>query len=473
MPDKWDTDTAYSQYASLGAVIGGGPQAAVSDPANHHRCLSYRSRDRLREGSQPVTDNNKRALLSALTLDDTQRDAVSNGPRWLTVGVGGVLLAAIAWFYLVPDGTPLLVSVAIAQPAEGNGGNNRGAVLDASGYVTARRQATVSSKITGKVVEVFIEEGITVQEGQLLATLDSSTQQANFDLATAQMNAARARLAEVRVQIEEAELALTRTQDLTAKHLASTADLDRARLAVAGLQARLAALKEEVEVSRTSAHLQQQLLDDMQIRAPFTGVVVTKAAQPGEMISPVSGGGGFTRTGIGTIVDMDSLEIEVDVNESYINRVHAGQRVVATLNSYPDWEIPAEVITIIPTADRNKATVRVRIAFLQRDGRILPDMGVKVSFLEEEAAATAPTTAEPMKGVYVPGSAVRTVGDVSMVFVISDGLVNVRDVQLGARQGQQRQIVAGLASGERVVVGLNDTLTAQLTEGRRVTVAET
>jgi RND family efflux transporter MFP subunit len=263
-------------------------------------------------------------------------------------------------------------------------------VLDATGYVVARRQATVSAKVTGKVVDVYIEEGMHVDEGQLLARLDDSIPRAQLALAESQLKAARASLDELKVEIRQAQLDLERVEGLAARKLASQADLDRARLTLEGLQARLERANQDVRVADRAAAVQRQMVTDMEIRAPFAGVVVAKAAQPGEMISPISAGGGFTRTGICTIVDMESLEVEVDVNEAYINRVQPKQPVAVSLNAYPDERIPAEVIAIIPTADRNKATVRVRIALLEKNPRVLPDMGVKVAFLNDAPAAVQP-----------------------------------------------------------------------------------
>jgi len=262
-------------------------------------------------------------------------------------------------------------------------------ILDATGYVVARRQATVSSKVTGKVVEVFVEEGMQVEQGQLLARLDDSIPRAQLRLAQSQLEAARAALEEVQVQREQAQLDFQRTRELAERQLASQADLDRNRLNVKALTARLARLQQEVTVSERRMAVQEQLLEDMEVRAPFTGVVVAKAAQPGEMISPISAGGGFTRTGICTLVDMSSLEVEVDVNEAYINRVKANQAVTVTLNAYPKLHLPARVIAIIPTADRSKATVRVRIALLEKNPVVLPDMGVRVAFLDEQAESVS------------------------------------------------------------------------------------
>ncbi len=330
----------------------------------------------------------KRTLLDELKID--RGAAVAETPRrplrWLAViGCLGVIAIAV-WFVMAREPEPVKTAAPVtAAPVVVDKSAAEGSVLDATGYVVARREATVSAKVTGKVVEVFIEEGMRVEAGELLARLDASVPRAELALSEAQLASARAGLEELNVQIRQAELDLHRTQELAGRKLASTADLDRARLTLDGLQARLDRQHSDIVVAQRAAAVQRQLLDDMEIRAPFTGIVVAKAAQPGEMISPISAGGGFTRTGICTIVDMDSLEVEVDVNEAYINRVQPKQRVSVTLNAYPDDRIPAEVIAIIPTADRNKATVRVRIGLLANNPRVLPDMGVKVAFLEDSA----------------------------------------------------------------------------------------
>ena len=339
-------------------------------------------------------------------------------------------------------------------------------MLDASGYVTARRQATVSAKITGKVTEVLIEEGMRVREGAVLARLDDTEARAQLDLARAQLAAARSQLAEVRAQLEQAERDYTRQRGLYDRGLVSPQSIDAALAQRDMLRARLASTQEQINVAEESVSVAQVQLDNTVIRAPFGGVVVAKSAQPGEMISPISAGGGFTRTGIGTIVDMDSLEIQVDVNEAYINRVAAGQPVEATLNAYPDWKIPGEVIAIIPTADRTKATVKVRIAIKSKDSRIVPDMGVRVGFLEPKAAQGAPAPAPA--GVLVPAEAVRSHGGESVVFVYADGRVARRVVTLGGDVAGQRRVVSGLRDGERVVLAPP----ASLHDGQAVAPAE-
>ena len=338
------------------------------------------------------------------------------------------------------------------------------AVLDASGYVTARRRATVSSKVAGKIVEVRVEEGMEIAEGQLLARLDDSNVSRQLALAEAQLRSARSSLAETEVRIAEAKLNLERTRNLVAGEVASPAELDAAQAAHDALVARLALGREEVTVAERAVAVRRQELADTEIRAPFAGVAITKNAQPGEMISPISAGGGFTRTGICTIVDMASLEIEVDVNEAYINRVRAGQRVEAVLDAYPDWKIPASVITTIPAADRQKATVRVRIGFDRLDPRLLPDMGVKVSFLDD--AAPEAEAGDDAPRLLIPAAALRREGGRDVVYVVRGDLVERRAVGVGERRGDKVEVTTGLSAGERVVV----EAAAELTDGARVVV---
>jgi len=410
--------------------------------------------------------NEKKALLGELSINDAQRDGSNSLTRWVLVVIVAGLAVLSGWFWYVAGEEPLLVDLVKAEPAGRQGTSQGETVLDASGYVTARRQATVSSKFTGKVTEVFIEEGVHVEANQLLARLDNSTQSAQYNLVKSQLKASQSRLLEVEVQLNEAQLQLTRTEQLSARKLASQAEHDRADLLVKRLKARLASLRIDIEVGESNVQVQKQQLDDTEIRAPFAGIVIAKAAQPGEMISPISAGGGFTRTGICTIVDMQSLEIEVDVNESYINRVKSEQLVTATLNSYPDWKIAAKVITIIPTADMNKATVRVRIAFLESDVRILPDMGVKVSFMEDRPVAAQVAT--EFKGVFLPSSAIVTRENENVVFVVKDSRVEIRQILIGLKQGSQRNIRSGVEAGEWVVRKVTPELSEALVDGRQV-----
>ena len=406
----------------------------------------------------------KKALLSELKIDRDSGDSPSSARplKWLLLVAVAGGLGFVAFTTVLPiEASTVAVQTAVARNFETVPAGD--SVLDATGYVVARRQATVSSKTTGKVVEVLIEEGMEVAQGQLLAQLDDSITRAQLELSESQLRASRAGLDEMRVQLKQARLDLDRTSGLAQRKLASQADLDRDTLTVEGLTARLARVEQELNVAERRADVQRQLLADMRIRAPFAGVVVAKAAQPGEMISPVSAGGGFTRTGICTIVDMDSLEVEVDVNEAYINRVFPAQPATVALNAYPHAQIPAAVIAIIPTADRNKATVRVRIRILERDKRVLPDMGVKVRFLDD--TPSQPSVATP--GVLVPADAVNGVGNQTDVWVVSEERVSRRPVVVAEPHGSDMHVVSGLTNGERVVSSPANAA-ADLAEGDRV-----
>jgi RND family efflux transporter MFP subunit len=395
-------------------------------------------------------------LLKELRRDRTS-DAMPRrrGRRLLLAGVVLLALAGAGWLVAARATVPT-VKTAVARATRGDG---PGSVLDASGYVTARRQATVSAKITGKVSEVLIEEGQRVAEHAVLARLDDTEARAQLALAQAQLVSSRSRLAEIEAMLSQAARDFVRQDDLFRRQLVSEQSLDAARAQRDMLRARLAAANEGIRVAQESVDVAKVQLDNTVIRAPFTGVVVAKSAQPGEMISPISAGGGFTRTGIGTIVDMDSLEIQVDVNESFINRVAAGQKVEAMLNAYPDWKIPGEVIAIIPTADRTKATVKVRIAIKSKDPRIVPDMGVRVSFLEARPSGAA--SPPPAAGVIVPPEAVRAEGKASgVVWVAAADTAQRRAVTLGADIPGGRLVLSGVRDGERVILsppeGLRD-----------------
>lgn len=369
--------------------------------------------------------------------------------KWLIVTVLVLALAAAAYALLRDNAIEVEMVTAVAASSSGGGSS---AVLNASGYVVARRQATVSAKVTGKVAEVLIEEGMEVKEGQLLARLDDTTLRPQLELAERQLDAAVKNLQEVEVRLAEAERNLRRNQQLRAEKLVSEQALDASQAEVGALQARLEALKSEVKVAQSSVRVRKQELDDLLVRAPFDGVVVSKDAQPGEMVSPISAGGGFTRTGIATVVDMDSREIEVDVNEAFINRVEAGQKAEAVLDAYPDWTIPSHVINIVPTADRQKATVRVRIGFDELDSRILPDMGVKVSFLDEQEDDRGDESTAPARpAVRVPSTAIMKDGDTSFVWRIRDGAVERVAVRTGGQRNGQTEVLSGIGGGDVLV----------------------
>lgn len=388
-------------------------------------------------------------LLKELKIDRRREPQRPARPAWLwPMVVVLVLGAGVGAWLALSGGGPAVVQVASVQPMARAPAN--ASVLDATGYITARRLATVSAKITGRVREVLIEEGMRVEAGQVLATLDDLDARTALALAEARLAAERSQLAEIETNLANARREARRQQELVARKLTSQQAAETASTTVEALAARLASARAQVTVSERALVDATNGVDDTIVRAPFAGVVTVKAAQPGEIISPLSAGGGFTRTGIGTIVDMDSLEIQVDVNENFINRVKAGQPVEATLNAYPDWKIPAEVIAIIPTADRSKATVKVRIALKERDDRIVPDMGVRVAFLEERAA-DAPVAPPP--GVLVPRAAIRRESDGDVVYVLADGRLVRRKVTAGTlTAGESRQVLDGVAAGEQVVV---------------------
>ena len=402
-----------------------------------------------------------KATLDGLRID---RSAAPEGGKGRLAWILGALLLLLisagvfAWLRL-----PRAIEVRVAAVRE-RPGSAAGTVLNASGYVTARRQATVSSKVTGKVTEVLVEEGMVVREGQVLARLDDSILRRELSLAAARLAAQRRATDETRVRLHEAEVNLRRARSLREQGVAPQSDLDSTEAQVGSLKARLDLGREEVSVSEQELALNRQYLEDTVIRAPFSGVAVSKDAQPGEMISPVSAGGGFTRTGICTIVDMSSLEVEVDVNESYIQRVRPGQKAIATLDAYPDWQIPARVIMPVPTADRQKATVRVRLAFDQLDPRILPDMGVKVAFLDEEGKAGA----QPKAALVVPRRALRKHDGRDVVFVVKGDEVERRAVGVSPAPGDEAVITSGLSAGERVVV----EAPTELVDGAKVTVLD-
>lgn len=388
--------------------------------------------------------------ISQLKID---RSAPAASARsWLWPGLLGaaVFVALLSWAFLRPGAGAVRVETDIARnPPSAAVADS---VLDASGYVVARRQTTVSSKVTGKVVEVFVEEGMRVEQDQVVAVLDDTSQQVQLSLDKARAEASRAALQEIEARLRNARLERDRLRDLAKRGLTSTASVDAADAVYDELVARLKTGRENVKVAERNIAVAADALSNMTIRAPFAGMVVSKNAQPGEMISPVSAGGGFTRTGICTIIDTDSLEIEVDVNEAYIQRVQPGQRVSATLDAYADWHIPAEVIAIIPTADRQKATVKVRIALLERDERVLRDMGVKVAFLDVDAPATPVNASQDTRGVLIAGEALRSDSAGDFVWRINGDRVERRAVQVTGQRDRTRILVtSGLSPGDTIV----------------------
>lgn len=389
--------------------------------------------------------------LGSLKIDERQRTPGKTGKRLgVFSAIVGVIVIVAGLLAAFRSRKPL-VEVAAARPANDARAE---ALLNASGYVTPRRRATVAAKVTGQIKEIYAEEGLRVKAGQVLAVLDCSQPDAALKSATTDRDATAAALADLEVQLGYADRELERAQGLRSAGVNSQQALDTARTSRDSLRSKIALTKEQTRAAEARIGMAQQDVINCTVRSPYDGIVVSKDAQRGEIVSPISAGGGFTRTGIATVVDMNSIEIEVDVNEAFIARVKPGQKVIATLDAYPDWQIPCTVRTVIPTADRQKATVKVRIAFDKLDPRILPDMGVKVAFLGDEPPTKGKTEAQ----VLVPQSSVHTEGGKPVVFLVREGKLERRAVSLGAQRGSDVEVIAGVSPGDSLVTKGSDTL---------------
>jgi RND family efflux transporter MFP subunit len=391
-------------------------------------------------------------LLKELRIDGSHReDHGNNGgpPKWvwgLLVGLALLALGgAVAWWFLAGH-KPIAVQTVTVR-ANGQGAS-ADAVLQATGYVTARRSATVSAQITGTLTEVLIDEGFKVKKGQVLARLEDSALKAGLAAADAQVRSSQATVGQLRAQLAQAEADARRQAELAASGMTTRQTQEQTATAVKTVGAQLEAAQRQSEAAQAQARQARVNFDYATVRAPFDGVVTARAAQVGEIISPLSAGGGFTRTGVGTIVDMDSLEVNVDVNEAYIAQVKPDMPCEAVLDAYPDWKIPAHVLAVIPSADRGKATVKVRVAVEVKDERLVPDMGVRVSFLATKPKAQV----APVPGVLVPPEALVQREGGNAVFVVTDGRAQQRAVKLGAEVGKFRLATEGVKAGETVVV---------------------
>jgi RND family efflux transporter MFP subunit len=400
-------------------------------------------------------------LLNELRIDHREREDEGGGvPRWVWMVLVTVIVLALlgagAWWFL--GGRPIAVKTAAATAPRAGGG--AGAILQATGYITARRQATVSTQLTGTLTEVLIEEGDRVEKGQVLARLEDGAVRATLNVARANLASTQAQVAQARAQLAQAAADARRQDELSASGMTTKQGAEQARTALASATAMLEARQRESDAARAQVAQAQVNFDYTTVRAPFAGIITVKAAQVGEIVSPLSAGGGFTRTGVGTIVDMNSLEVDVDVSEAYIGQVKPGMPVEAVLDAYPDWRVPAHVIAIVPSADRGKATVKVRVGFEQRDARMVPDMGVRVSFLSAKPAAGADGAPPPVpKGVLVPPQALVQREGGTVVFVVADGRVQQRGVKpAGGDIGGQKLLPDAVKAGERVVVSPPESL---------------
>jgi RND family efflux transporter MFP subunit len=397
--------------------------------------------------------DDKSSLLNQLRIDRAAPPQRSGrGWLWGLVGIAVLLVAGGGAWIVLAGASGVPVHAVVARAAAGSGGTaaNGGSLLDASGYVVALRQATVSGKAVYKVSEVLIEAGQHVEKDQIIARLDDTNSRAALDQAQAQVDQAEANLAQAKLAWADSEPIYLRNKKLVAAGWISSTAYDNSKAAYDAAQTGLAVAQRQVRVARAGLEVAQRYMDDTIIRAPFTGVVTAKSAQPGEIVSPQFLGGG----GVAKIVDMDSLEVQVDVSENFINRVHAGQPATITLNAYPDWAIPAEVIAIIPTADQTKATVKVRVAFKQKDDRVLPEMGARVSFFDD----AKPVAGAAAAGVIVPADAVQGSGATGIVYIIHDDVVERRAVRLGARGADGQTVLSGLQPGASLAVADFSTL---------------
>lgn len=401
----------------------------------------------------PATD--RTALLNQLKIDRSEPPVSGGRGKWWATGIAVLIVAASGiWYLMRPTGQPITTAIAQAAPNAGSAASMSASLLDASGYVVARRRATVSSKVTGKVTKVMLEEGQRVEAGEIIATLDDANWKAALAQSIAQLQQAEANVASAQVAFDDAKPIFERSKQQKDAAVISAQSFDESHAQFDVARNNLIVAQRGLDAARAGVEVARHNLDDTVIRAPFAGIVTEKAAQPGEMVSPISAGGGFTRTGIGTIVDMDSLEVEVDVSENFINRVRPQQPVTIKLNAYPDWEIPGSVIAMIPTADRAKATVKVRIAIKPKDPRIIPEMGARVAFLSdnEPAVSGAQTNVAP-RSVVIPGEAVSTSGDISIVFIVHGSTVERRAVRLGGKSSAGQLVLAGLDAGNTVALG--------------------
>jgi RND family efflux transporter MFP subunit len=416
------------------------------------------------DSAEPTVATDRAALLNQLRIDRTQPPTTGQGKWWL-MGIIVILLAACGVWYLTrPTGISITTAVAQAAESSASTANAGASLLDASGYIVARRRATVSSKVTGKVVKIMLEEGQRVEAGDVIARLDDANWKAALAQSNAQLQQAEANVASAQTAFDDAKPIFERSQKQKDAAVISAQSFDESHAQFNVSRNNLLVAQRGLEAARAGVDVAQRNLDDTVIRAPFAGIVTEKAAQPGEMVSPVSAGGGFTRTGIGTIVDMDSLEVEVDVSENFINRVRPQQPVTIKLNAYPDWDIPGSVIATIPTADRAKATVKVRIAIKQKDPRIIPEMGARVAFLSEVEPSRPGAEKISARGVAIPPDAVTSSDNTSIVYLVHGTTVERRAVRLGGKSSAGQIVIAGLEAGN--IVALGDL--SKLSDGARV-----
>jgi RND family efflux transporter MFP subunit len=407
-----------------------------------------------------MNESNNNIDLNRLKIDKNLKGSSSTGWKMFLFVLCAAALAVIAWLFWSRNNVQSIELTEVRQISN----RQQSAVLNASGYVTPRQRATAAAKVTGRVSELYIDEGMKVQKEQVLARIDATDVRREIDAAKADVVVADAAISDLKINRDEAQRRLNRFKTIYDKGLFSQQDLDASQTVLDSFNARIEASLKQTEAARARLRIYEQNLDNYTIRAPFDGIVVSKDAQIGEMVSPISAGGGFTRTGIATIVDMNSLEIEVDINEAYIARVVVNQKVEATLDAYPDWKIPASVRTVIPTADRQKATVKVRITFDRLDPKILPDMGIKVAFLEDKKQVAESNRPR----LSLKSSAILKLDSITYVYLYKSDVLEKREIKTGESKNDITEVLSGLIAGDQIV----DNPTERLKDGAKVKIAK-
>ncbi len=375
------------------------------------------------------------------------------------VVLGLVALALVLGaVFAMRRGGAVPVQVVTASPIGGSEGGGAGAgvaSVTANGYVVARTRASVSAKLAGRIADLKVSEGSNVKEGEIIALLENADYQAQAAQAEAGLGTARAELAEARAESEVLAREARRLGGIRAENaeLVAEQELDNVEGRAAQAAARVDAAAARLQAAEAGRRFARANLENTVIRAPFSGTVLRKEAEIGEVVAP-SVGGGLTRGAVVTMADLTTLEVEVDVNEAYISRVRKGGPAKITLDAYPDTSFRGEVRQVVPTADRQRATVQVKVSITDRDPRILPEMGSRVDFLEDTTrAASGPAAPAATPRFRVPAAAVRELGGETMVWLVRDGRLESRTVQAGPVSGGFREIRSGLAGGERLLVG--------------------
>lgn len=389
--------------------------------------------------------------LGRLRIDrNSSTDAPNRALRW-TVGLALVAatFVAVVFFYFKGSKGP---SVRVAR-VEVSGGGANSVGITANGYVVARTRASVSSRIAGRLAALGVEEGSVVRRNQILARLDNADYTAAVGQAVADSARAEASLREAQAAGVQLGRDLARARELLGLKLEAARTVEDLESQVAGAEARIGVQRAQIASARASIAYATANLENTYIRAPFDGTVLRKDAEVGEVVAPVAASGGLTRGAVVTMADLQTLEVEVDVNEAYIAQIGSKQPTRIVLDAYPTVTFAGKVRQIVPTADRQRATVQVKVSITDRDPRILPEMGARVEFLD-----TASVKSDAPTRIFLPADAVRTDGTATIVWVVREGLVKRVVIEAGPVSGKRREVRSGLSGGETIVVGPADGL---------------